>query len=171
MDRDHETSLEKLWNRHLRFGWWCLFCYILLGLVLDAFHAFKVPWYLNVGNETRRLMGTLAHTHGTLLGGLNVAFAYTLRQRKDAMLGIGKIASPCLMSAAMLMPAGFLLAGLFTVQGEPGFGIFLVPVGGLLLVTAVGLTATAIMKDSSAGSTSANSTSSNSTSAKSKKSG
>ena len=135
------SQLESVADRHLKFGWWCLFGFIVLGLILDYFHAFKVPWYLNVGNETRRLMGTLAHAHGTLLGGLNVAFALTILKKRETMLGTCRVASPCLLSASLLMPLGFLLAGLFTVKGEPGFGIFLVPVGGLLLLAGVGTTA------------------------------
>ena len=39
-----------------------------LGLLLESLHGFKVRAYLDVTNETRRLMWTLAHAHGTVLG-------------------------------------------------------------------------------------------------------
>ena len=59
-------------RRHVRFGWWTLLVYAALGLALEALHGFKVAAYLDVDNDTRRLMWRLAHTHGTLLGALNV---------------------------------------------------------------------------------------------------
>src|ERR1041384_1548243 len=61
---EETTSLAQ---RHFRWGWWCLLLFVGLGVVLETMHAFKVSSYLNVGNETRRLMWTLAHAHGTLL--------------------------------------------------------------------------------------------------------
>jgi hypothetical protein len=42
------------------------------------------------------------------------------------------------------MPVGFFLGGLFVYAGDPGLGILLVPVGGLLLFVAVLLTALAL---------------------------
>ena len=55
-------------RRHLRFGWWSVLVFLTLGTALEVMHGFKVDWYLNVANETRRLMWTLAHAHGVLLG-------------------------------------------------------------------------------------------------------
>ena len=55
---------DRLMRRHLRAGWWALGFYLLLGLVLEAFHATKAGLYLDVGNETRRLLFRLAHAHG-----------------------------------------------------------------------------------------------------------
>ena len=69
----------KLSNRHLSFGWWSLLGWLALGLGLEALHGFKTGWYLDVGNETRRLMFTLAHAHGTLLALINLAAGLTLR--------------------------------------------------------------------------------------------
>ena len=36
------------------------------------------------------------------------------------------------------MPAGFLLGGFFTYDGDPGSGIWLVPIGALLVLYGVG---------------------------------
>jgi len=66
-------------SRHLRFGWWSLLVFLTLGIALDAMHGFKLGWYLDTVNETRRLMFTLAHAHGTLLGLIHLGFAATLR--------------------------------------------------------------------------------------------
>lgn len=140
-----DTEPNSYVIRHLKFGWCCILGFVVLGLVLDYFHAFKVGWYLNVGNETRRLMGTLAHAHGTLLGGLNIAYAATLYVVGDRLLGKAKFTSACLMSATLLMPLGFLLAGLFTLKDEPGFAVFLVPIGGLLLLISLGLTVSSLL--------------------------
>lgn len=38
-------------RRHLRFGWWSLWCFLTLGLVLEGMHGFKVRWYLDESNE------------------------------------------------------------------------------------------------------------------------
>ncbi len=130
--------------RHTTFGWWAIFGFIILGLVLDYFHAFRVGWYLDADNETRRLMGTLAHAHGTLLGVLNVVYAFTYHMRSELLLKSSRIASPCLLSSSILIPFGFLAGGLFTLGSEPGIAIFLVPVGGALLLTGVGVTALAL---------------------------
>src|SRR5438128_8366345 len=64
-------------RRHLHFGWWTLLIFLTAGLALEALHGFKVEAYLKVSNETRRLMWTLAHAHGTLLGLVNLGFAAT----------------------------------------------------------------------------------------------
>ena len=66
-------------DRHLRFGWWSLSAFLALGLLLETLHGFKVGWYLDVSHEARRLMFTLAHSHGTLLALVNIAAGLTLR--------------------------------------------------------------------------------------------
>ena len=132
------TALTK---RHLRFGWWALLLFLTLGLGLEALHGFKVGLYLNVSNETRRLMWTLAHAHGTLLALVNLGFALTVRLIPEWTARERGIASVCLRGATCLLPAGFFLGGTFIYSGDPGLGILLVPVGGLLLLVAAFLTA------------------------------
>ncbi len=122
--------------RHVRWGWWLLASYIILGSVLEALHGFKVGGYLDVTNHTRRLMWTLAGAHGTLLGLLNVAFAFTLGVTPLAPPR-RRLASRCLLSASVLLPLGFFLAGIDIYAGDPGFGIVFAGLGGLLLVVAV----------------------------------
>ena len=43
-----------------------------------------------------------------------------------------------LILAAILLPGGFLLGGFFTYDGDPGSGIWLVPIGALLMLYGVG---------------------------------
>jgi peptidoglycan/LPS O-acetylase OafA/YrhL len=132
---------DGLVDRHLRAGWRALLVFVPLGLILEALHGFKVRWYLDVSNETRRLMWTLAHAHGTLLALLNIAFAATLALRPARHPRRRALASACLLGATVALPAGFLLGGLVIHDGDPGLGIVLVPAGGALLMAAVALTA------------------------------
>jgi hypothetical protein len=128
-------------ERHLRFGWWAILLFASLGLGLEALHAFKASWYVDVGSDTRRLLWTLAHAHGTLLGLANVAFAATAALRVRFHARRLALASPCLFAASVLVPAGFFLGGAFAHAGDPGLGVLLVPPGALLFLLAVVLTA------------------------------
>lgn len=131
-------------DRHLRFGWWALFVSLTLGVGLETLHGFKLGWYLDAGQEMRRLMLTLAHAHGTLLALVNIAAGLTLRTVKGFALTPG--ASRALLWGAVLLPAGFLLGGLVINGGDPGLGIVLAPVGAVLLLYGVGRTAWELAK-------------------------
>lgn len=131
-------------SRHWCWGWRALWAFLCLGVVLEALHGFKDPSYLGPSQSTRRLMWTLAHAHGTLLGLIQLAFA--------AYLGLVAVspgprrwvwASGLLLAAQGLLPLGFLLGGWFYRGGDPGVGVFLVPVGAACLVVSVGLIALA----------------------------
>ncbi len=128
-------------RRHLRFGWWSVLAFLTLGIVLESLHGLKVGWYLDVSNSTRRLMWTLAHAHGTLLGLVHVAFGVSTQLLPDWNARTRDVASICLMTASVLLPCGFLLGGTVIYSGDPGLGIVLVPVGALSLFVAVFLTA------------------------------
>lgn len=131
----------SLVRRHLMVGWWALLIFLSAGLVLEALHGFKIGAYLKVSNETRRLMWTLSHAHGTLLALVNLAFVAAIRLLPTWPQPTTRLASSCLMAATVLMPAGFFLGGLVIYAGDPGLGILLVPVGGIFLFAAVLLTA------------------------------
>lgn len=121
-------------RRHLRFGWWSLFVFLLLGFTLETLHAFKVGFYLDVSNATRRLMWTLAHAHGALLGLVHVVAALVFRI--DAVRA-RSLTSACLLGASVLLPGGFFLGGVSFYRGDPGVGIALAPVGATCLMLAV----------------------------------
>jgi hypothetical protein len=130
-------------RRHLRFGWWSLLGFLILGLGLELLHGFKVGLYLDVPNETRRLMWTLAHAHGALLGLVHIAFAVSLTHL-PGLDTLGRTrASWCLIGASVLLPGGFFAGGWRLYGGDPGVGIFLAPVGATSLLVAVFLTARA----------------------------
>jgi len=124
-------------RRHLRVGWWALLVFATLGLVLESLQGFKVAAYLDVSNETRRLMWRLAHAHGTLLGAVNILFALTLKASAPAtMPGLARI-SGTLVAATILLPIGFFVGGVVFYGGDPGVGVLLVPVGAVLLLLAL----------------------------------
>ncbi len=132
---------RALVRRHLRFGWLSLLVFLLLGVVLETLHGFKIGYYLDVQNHTRRLMWTLAHAHGSLLSLINVAFAVSLPLVGRWAPGPRSMASRCLLASTLTLPSGFFLGGVFIHGGDPGLGIVLVPVGALLLAIAVFLAA------------------------------
>lgn len=140
---DSRPHPSVLTGRHLRIGWWTLLVFLTLGIVLEALHAFKIGGYLSVAHETRRLMWTLAHAHGTLLGLVNLAFASTLRFLPHWSGRPRGLASATLIGATLLMPAGFFLGGVNPRAGDPGLGILLLPIGAVLLLIAVLLAAIA----------------------------
>ena len=76
---ESKEDAAVLTGRHIRFGWFALLLFATLGIILETMHGFKIGWYLDVGNETRRLMWRLAHAHGGLLAIVNIAFALTLK--------------------------------------------------------------------------------------------
>jgi hypothetical protein len=122
-------------DRNLRFGWWSLLVFLSLGGGLEALHGFKAGWYVDVGNDMRRLMFTLAHAHGTALALVNIVSALTARQFRD--FDLRPAVSFSLIWAGILFPVGFFLGGIITYGGDPGLGIWLVPVAAILLFYSV----------------------------------
>ena len=51
-----------------------------------------------------------------------------------------------MLVAGTLLPGGFLLGGFFIYQGDPGMGIWLVPLGALALCVGVFLTVISLPK-------------------------
>ena len=144
-DAEHNVGAAALTLRHVAIGWVMLLIYLSLGMVLEAFHGFKVRWYVDLNNEMRRLMWTLAHAHGVLIGLIHIAFAATVHLRPEAQKQ-RPLASACLVLAGVLLPGGFLLGGLVIHQGDPGIGVFLTPIGGLLLFAAVAITVRGLLR-------------------------
>ena len=125
----------KNFDRNLRFGWWWLLIFLSLGGVLEALHGFKIGWYVDVGNEVRRLMLTLGHAHGTALAVVNIAAGLTARHFQN--FDYRPSVSIALMWSGILFPLGFILGGVVTYGGDPGLGIWLVPIAAILLFYSV----------------------------------
>jgi hypothetical protein len=139
---DEPGDRTAIARRHLKLGWWGLALFALLGLVLEGLHAFKVGAYLNVDSEARRLMWRLAHAHGALLSLVNLAFALTLL--RAAPKPLASLWSGAFAAATVLIPAGFFVGGVFARGADPGVGVFLVPVGAVLLIAALAAVARSI---------------------------
>ena len=118
--------------------------FVLGGIALETLHAYKLGFYLDVGNETRRLMWTLAHAHGVGLGLVNIAYAATLQLVLRAGGAALRLASALLCAATLLIPLGFALGGVVTYGGDPGVLVLLVPAGALMLLVAVALVTRAV---------------------------
>ena len=126
------TSREDgLARRHRRFGWTALLAWMCAGLLLEIFHGFKLGGYLL--DPLRRELWTLAHFHGALLSVVNLAY---VRWAEEPGLSAAARAwgSRALIAGSVLLPAGFVLGGLFHFEGDPGIGIFLAPLGALALI-------------------------------------
>lgn len=134
------ADAKQLARLHRAAGWWALFVFAGLGFGLETLHAFKVGAYLGVDQETRRLLFRLAHAHGALLGLVQLAFASQLSVWPLAP-GARGLASGSLLAALLLLPGGFFLGGLGAVEGDPGGGVALVPLGAGLFLVGLGITA------------------------------
>ena len=123
----------------IRQGWVSLALWISFGILIEGFIGFRTPALLD--DPVRRELFRLAHAHGTLLSLVLITAAVCA---KLELLLIGRVASLCLRLAAVLLPFGFLLGGIWHFNDDPGLGITLVPLGAtLLLAVAIYLAWTA----------------------------
>lgn len=137
-------SQSDLALRHVRIGYWGLALFVTLGLALEAMHAFKVGAYLDVENETRRLMWRLAHAHGTLIAMLHVSYGLTTRAFPRAGRSL---TSACLTSALVLVPGGFFAGGIVVHGGDPSPAVLAVPIGFVALAYALVSVGRALSRD------------------------
>ncbi|CAN5129080.1 hypothetical protein BH09MYX1_BH09MYX1_50380 [soil metagenome] len=131
---ERSPEISPIARRHLRAGYWALAIYLGLGIVLESLHAVKSGYYLDVGNETRRLLFRLAHAHGTLFALVNVVYGLTVRAIPETAR---PLASAGLLGGLVLVPLGFFLGGLVVHGGDPGLGIVLAPAGAVAMAVGV----------------------------------
>jgi hypothetical protein len=110
-------------------GWVSIAVWMSFGLLLEGLLGYKIPAYL--GDPERRELFRLAHTHGTLLGLVLVAAALSSQRLR---VGPTRAARIALRAGSIVMPIGFLLAGVYHPEGDPGLAIWLVPPSALLVI-------------------------------------
>jgi len=107
------------------------------GLLIEGLIGFRSPAYLQ--DPLRRELFQLAHAHGTVFSILLlVAGLY----RQKGMIAPPTLAVFSLRLGTVLMPLGFLFGGIWHYGNDPGPGVFLAPLGGLMII--FGVTAIAI---------------------------
>src|ERR1044071_9878587 len=112
-------------------GWIFLAAWIVFGLLIEGLIGFRSPALLD--DAVRQDMFRLAHAHGTLLNLVLIAAAICARLE---LVRIGPGASLGLRSSVILLPAGFLIGGLWHFKDEPGLALLLVPIGAVLLLAS-----------------------------------
>lgn len=115
----------------LRQGWVSLALWISFGLLVESLIGFRTPALLD--DPLRREMFRLAHAHGTLLNLVLLLAAVCVRLD---LVRFTRASALALRAAVILLPAGFLLGGVWHFKNDPGFGIWLVPAGAVLLLFA-----------------------------------
>ncbi len=124
-----ETSFEKNVSSLIFHGWLGLAFWMSFGLLLEGLLGFRAPVYLQ--DSVRRELFRLAHTHGTVLSLVLLLAAFTLR---NMVASSNNFATLALRVGSVLMPFGFLLGGIFHPKDDVGIGIFLAPIGGLMII-------------------------------------
>jgi hypothetical protein len=112
-------------------GWMSLAAWIVFGLLIEGLIGFRSPALLD--DSVRREMFRLAHAHGTLLNLVLIAAAICARLD---LIRLGRATSLGLGTAVVLLPIGFLFAGIWHFKDDPGAAILLVPIGAVLLLAA-----------------------------------
>lgn len=122
MERTSQSTL-------IRQAWISIALWITFGILLEGLNAFRSPAFLD--DAVRREMFRLAHAHGTLLNLVLLALAICVRLD---LVRIGRKTSAAFRAAVIILPAGFLFAGVWHFKDEPGAAILLVPIGAVLLL-------------------------------------
>lgn len=135
-----QNAPASLGRRHQRVGWTLLFIAMLVGTTLEAALGFKATGLLL--DPIRREFWSLSHFHAGMMALVNLVYvAWSDNPRlTDSQQ---QLASRALLAGTILLPLGFFLGGLIHAEGDPGVGIFLVPLGAAALLIAIGLQARA----------------------------
>lgn len=110
-------------------GWLGIALWMSFGLLLEGLLGYKIPAYLI--DSQRRELFQLAHAHGTLL---SIVLIIAALCAKSFAVEISRPAQLSLRLGTVVMPLGFLLAGVSHPEGDPGIAIWLVPPAALLVI-------------------------------------
>lgn len=116
----------------LKQGFISLACWMTFGFLLEGLIGYKIPAYLN--DNLRRELFRLAHTHGTLFSIVLIVVAICLKLN---LLKANNQSQIALRVGSVVMPAGFLLGGVWHYESDPGFLIWLSPIGALIVIFGI----------------------------------
>jgi hypothetical protein len=122
--RDHSWVRSAAFQSFVSVAGWLTF-----GLVLEGFLGYKTPAYLH--DVVRRELFRLAHAHGTLLSVLLLVSALAC-DRFD--LEVARSGQVSLRIGVTVLPLGFLIAGVWHYESDPGLAIWLVPVSAVMVL-------------------------------------
>src|ERR1044071_5354614 len=112
MAKDRKQSVA--WIKPMLFqGWVSVAVWMTVGLLLEGLLGYKIPAYLN--DAQRRELFRLAHAHGTLLGLILIVAALCADRFGVELARPPRLA---LRLGAGLMPAGFLLSGIWHTESD-----------------------------------------------------
>ena len=136
-DNESNKPGRPQWARSMLVqGWVSVAVWMSFGLLLEGLLGYKIPSYLV--DIQRRELFRLAHAHGTLLGLILIAITLSCEY---ATVRLHRAARISVRAGALLMPVGFLLAGLSHPEGDPGIAIWIVPPSAVLVVFGIVSTA------------------------------
>jgi hypothetical protein len=128
-----DSLARAVWARQAMFqAWLSIAIWMGFGLLLEGFLGYKIPIYLQ--DQQRRELFRLAHTHGTFLGLVLLAAAVVIQRLN---ISPPRAARAAIQLGTGLMPFGFLVAGVWHSEGDPGLAIWLVPPTALLVIFGV----------------------------------
>lgn len=127
-----ETISLNLDKRHRRYGWTALFLFLSFGSLLEGLLGFKSVGLLM--DPLRRELWSLAHFHGAMLAIINLVYS---QWAENISVNQQNIASWLLIFGSILLPLGFFLGGIAHLEADPSLGIFLVPIGTLMLLYTI----------------------------------
>lgn len=113
-------------------AWASIAAWMSFGLLLEGLIGYRIPGYVN--DEMRRELFRLAHSHGALLNIILLLVVICVRMQ---IVTASKIALWALRIGVIMMPVGFMLGGIWHTESEPGIGIFLAPLGGIMVIFGV----------------------------------
>ena len=125
-----DKSDAQPWVRSAVFqGFVGIAVWMTFGLLLEGLIGYKIPAYLQ--DELRRELFRLAHAHGTLLSLLLLVAALAIDRFN---ITVPRIAQLLLRVGVVVLPLGFLVAGVWHYESDPGIAIWLVPFAAVLII-------------------------------------
>ncbi|MCA9638487.1 MAG: hypothetical protein KC420_20805 [Myxococcales bacterium] len=120
-------------ERHIRASLALVAAFLATGLWLEAMYGLRAEGWID--DAIRREFLRLGHSHGALLGLLNLGLAWALERLQTPAAWARRI-RPAALTGALSVGLGFIAGGLWHGPTDPGPPILLVPLGALLLLTS-----------------------------------